>query len=532
MSAERPGRRIRAWGWNTLRALTPVLALLLLVLAYFLGIRTERSGFVREVIAPVMQRVATPVLNAFRGGVPEVPQFALVLDSVAMDSLARTRSGLSNTSGSWPDMRFVGEVQWGDSSLKAVLQLQDRHGSDPFAATTPVWSVQLAGSDTFLGMQRFQLLPAHDDAPLRGMLMALLLQDQGLPALTARFAEVELPGEHTALYAMEALPDSIAWQAWGHAPAPIVRYGDELLHNTSTTGSLPAYPVAPALQTDWMAAPIITTTSGRTDDQGRAIAALERFRSGQATASEVFDTDALSRLLALCDLFGGQATMEWWNLRFFPDPATSRLIPLVRTPTAAMPIEAITALRMPSPLRFPNTGTSFMERLFGDPVLYRKYIAALDSMTAPGWADSTLARIMPRFQHQERILRGYFPDQAIDRGVFAHNTSVIRATLAPKDLLLAYMEDRPGPVDRLAIANVHALPVEAVAAVIGGDTIALAGREPFWPREKGKPLTYRMVPLNVPGDLGTPPYLMARIVGTPRTANVAVRTWSTFPALQ
>ncbi len=533
MSGERNGRRIREWGWNTLRTFTPVLALLLLCFAYFLGIRTERSGFVREVIAPVMQRVTTPVLNAFRGGVPEVPRFTLVLDSAAMDSLARTRGGLSSTQEGATNMRFVGELQWNDSSLKAALQLQDRSGGDLFSPALPVWSVQLAHNDTFLGMQRFQLLPANDNAPLRGMLMTLLLQDQGLPALPSHFAEVELPGERTALFAMEALPDSMAWRAWGHAPAPIVRYGDDLLRGANAQGITSAYPVAQAMQADWMAAPIITTTtSGRIEDQSRAIAALERFRSGQATASEVFDTDALARLLALCDLFGGQATVEWWNLRFFPDQTTGRLIPLVRTPTAAYPIEAISALRMPSPLRYPSAGTSFLERLFGDPALYRKYITILDSMSAPGRADSTLARTMPLFEHQERILRGYFPDQAIDRNVFEHNAATIRAVLAPKDLLLAYMEDRPGAVDRLAIANVHALPVEVLAAVIGTDTLTLSGKDPFWPREKGKPLTYRMVPLNAPSSGGTPPYLIVRIAGTNRAVNIPVRTWSTFPALQ
>jgi hypothetical protein len=531
MTTEDPRKRIREWGWNTLRALTPALALLLLLLAYFLGIRTERSGFVREVITPVMQRVTTPVLNAFRGGVPDVPEFAIAMDTMAMDSLVQAQ--VMRSDGTGTGLRFLGELQWGDSSLKCVLQLQDLPGIDPSAEASAIWSVQLGGLDTFLGMQRFRLLPAHDDAHLRGMLMALLLEDQGLPALPARFAEVQLPGtDRAALYAMSALPDSLIWQRWGHAPAPIVRYSDELLRPSAAARGTFSYPVAPSLQSDWMSAPIITTTTGRAEDQGKAITALEQFRSGRATASEVFDTDALSRLLALCDLFGAQASLEWWNLRSFPHHATGRLVPLLWTPDAARPIEAITALRMPSPLRFPNPGPSFLERLFSDPLLYQRYIIALDSMSTDGRVDSALARVMRRFEPEERILRGYFPEQRIDREVFAHNIQVIRSTLQPKDLLLAYMEDRQGPVDRLAIANVHALPVEVQAVVFGTDTIALQGMGPFWPREKGKPLTYRMVPVNASSAQSGQPRLLARIVGTDRTVSVPVRTWSTFRAMQ
>lgn len=532
MSTERSGRRIREWGWNTLRALTPLLALLLLGFAYFLGIRTERSGFVREVIAPVMQRMTTPVLNAFRGGVPEVPRFALVLAPEALDSLARMRTEEA-PSLTGPNLRFVGELHWNDSVLKAAIELQDRPTSSYSAAPRDMaaWRVQLAHHDTFLGMQRFQLLPVQDNAPLRTIFMSLILQDQGLPALPARFVEAEPPGGQNALFVMEALPDSIAWHRWGHTAAPIVRFGDELLLGTGTANTA-AWPVAPALQSDWMAAPIITTLGGSSDEQSRAISALERFRTGKATASDVFDTDALARLLALSDVFGGQATVEWWNLSFFMHPATGRLIPLPRTPTGFFPVQAINAQRLAMPLRFPGMGSGFLERLLGDEALYRKYIATLDTMSTPGWADSTLARTLPGLTHQERILRGYHPDQALDRGVFAHNVAVIRAALAPKDLLLAYMEDRPGPLDRLAIANVHALPVEVLAVVVGTDTIPLTGRELFWPREKGKPLTYRMVPLNAPPNQSATPYVLARIVGTGPSVRVPIRTWSTFPALQ
>ncbi|HMC96676.1 MAG TPA: hypothetical protein VKG92_03425, partial [Flavobacteriales bacterium] len=49
---------------------TSGIALLLIGLVYFLGIRSERTGFVREVLDPGLKRITQPVLNAFRGGPP------------------------------------------------------------------------------------------------------------------------------------------------------------------------------------------------------------------------------------------------------------------------------------------------------------------------------------------------------------------------------------------------------------------------------------------------------------------------------
>ena len=54
-------------GWRTklyhlISWATPFLALVLIGLVYFLGVRTERTGFVREVLDPGLKRITNPVL--------------------------------------------------------------------------------------------------------------------------------------------------------------------------------------------------------------------------------------------------------------------------------------------------------------------------------------------------------------------------------------------------------------------------------------------------------------------------------------
>lgn len=532
MSADRDPRPIKDRGWRALRAITPAVALALLAFAYFLGIRTERSGFVREVITPVMQKVTIPVLNAFRGGVPEVPRITLMVRNTVLDSLVlleqELRAGRTEGAGTV----FVGEVRWRDSLMTAALRLMEGPRSTAIPFSQPPLTLQLAATDTLLGMQRFDLVPVRNDAPLRAKLLELALRDQGLPVLGQRLVDVSVPGAWSGSYNMEALVDSLAWKRWGAPPAPIVRYGDDLLEGALAEPET-TYPSTPPLQADWMAAPIITTVPGHDgpDDplQRHAIVALEQFRAGRSAASTVFDVATLARLFALCDLLGGQSTIDWPNLRFFPD-TTGKLLPLPRTLSAGLPIQAICALKGATPLRFPGTGHGFAERLFADPVFYHRYMAELASLSDAGTLDTILARIGPALSAQERMLSGYLPGAGLDRHVFAHNLQVVRATLVPKHLVLAYMEDRPGAVERLAIANVHSLPVEVLAAVVGQDTVAIATGGPFWPRDAGKPLAYRMVAINVPTPDSGNLRLLVRIVGTDRRVEVKVRTWSTFPA--
>ena len=62
-------------------------AIILIGLVFFLGVRSERTGFVREVIDPGFRRLSDPVLNAFRAKPPAVEGIRLELDSASYDSL-------------------------------------------------------------------------------------------------------------------------------------------------------------------------------------------------------------------------------------------------------------------------------------------------------------------------------------------------------------------------------------------------------------------------------------------------------------
>ncbi|MDQ3101032.1 MAG: hypothetical protein M3R08_06570, partial [Bacteroidota bacterium] len=83
---------------------------------------------------------------------------------------------------------------------------------------------------------------------------------------------------------------------------------------------------------------------------------------------------------------------------------------------------------------------------------------------------------------------------------------------------------------RLALANVHALPIEAVAVVSGVDTFQLERPQILLPREMDKPLTYTLVNTRIPRNEDQPERLLVRVLGLSELRSVTIRTWSTFVA--
>ncbi len=528
-------------GWRTklyrlISWATPFLALVLIGLVYFLGVRTERTGFVREVLDPGLKRITNPVLNAFRGGVPPVHSLLIQLDSAAVDSMleiehsAKVRGWLGTSMNAY----FVGSVEWGDSTLAAVISLQEGPRINDGKADLGQLQVGLVMGDTIQGMQRFNLKKITNGQVLHGWLMAHVLAEQRLPVLGRSIVEATTPWYKNGLSSLEGALDSTALVRWGAENFIAGWYGNELYLAAQQETAELKYPVDPLRQADWLVAPILTSliagttkNAQTTKAQELVVRSLDAFRKGSRSTSEVFQVNALAKLYALSDLFGQQRTMAWWNLRFVPD-STARLMTVPLQYLEPGPIARIHALTSGNVIRFPSNGSDLIDRMFNDPIFYRAYVAYLDTISTPGWSEALFERYAAELDLQERIVVGYFPQYVLDRAIFEHNRLVIRSTLYPKDLMLAYFEDRIGAVDRLAVGNVHALPVEVVAFVAENDTVELEKPIFIAAREPDMPLTYDMIRLEVSSATSSPSVLLVRPVGLHSTIAVHVGSWNTF----
>jgi hypothetical protein len=510
-------------------------AFLLIGLVYYLGIRSERTGFVRDVIDPGFRELSDPVLNAFRGSPPPVPGLSLKLDSAAWDSLLILNE-VALRHGSVPrdgNTVFAGSLRTDGSEIPVVVSLCVGGLHTGIDQQWPIHVRALPG-DTILGMQTFDAIPVTGATPLWSMVMMALLADQGNVTLGQAIAEIDVNGTNLGLCMLQGRPDGTMLTAWSRGNGPVLRFDDAMLIDARAAMAQRRFPSTPPPQGDWLSAPLLLQAADSdllNDRSKRAIARMDGFRAGRYSASEVFEVAHMARLLALCDLMGMQRSVEWWDLRFLVDSLTEELVPIPLHSPEHAPITSILATRIPSTGKPSAQGSEMVHQILADPIMGANYLAYLDTFSAPGWWEAALARTEHSWEPARRAVNAEFPRIDLDRTVIQHDRTIIRQTLEPKEMVLAYMRDAQDPGNGIAIANVHSLPVEVLAVVFTtGDTVELIEATRLAPRGTNEPLQYTVLPVPRSRGPGAPSEVLVRLSAALKSRSVRIRNWNSFGA--
>ncbi len=522
------GERLRPW-------LQQLAALVLIGLVFFLGVRSERTGFVREVIDPGFRKLRDPVLNAFRAKPAPVATISIQLDPIAFDSLSRLseeaiESHVLAVKGS---AVFTGQVRIGDIEIPVVLGLREGLAPPGEFRNWPLHVRALPG-DTVFRMQSFDVLPIVDDAPLWSILLHAALQEEGNAYLESGIAEVEINGKPLGLCMLQGRPDRTMLARWSRGNGPVLRFDDALMVDARAMMAERIFPSSPPGQGEWLAAPLLLQSaegdilSGRAN---KAIKRMEAFRNGQAQASDVFDTDQVARLLATCELLGTRSALEWWKLRFLVDSVSEELVPIPLHIVDHAPIGSLMAEGLSSALRINKNGSEITDRFLADPAIHASYLAYLDTLSVPGWWQGLLQRTQPAWKPARTVVNAEFPRIDLDTLIIAHDRTVIDQALHPKTLVLAYIRDTQAALDGIVVANVHDLPVEVVGVTWNsGETHRFDAPVALAPRERDKPLSYRMIPIPEQKGEKSPQSVTIRLMDTTKEREESIRTWSTFGA--
>lgn len=524
--------RLRSVGLKVLRWTRPFILLALLGGVFYLGIHSERTGFVREVLDPGLKSVVLPVLNAFRGNGPEAPQVDLLIGTAAMDSMSaiRSRALKAGVLSEGKDTWFPAMLVFDGDTLNGRLRLK---GGLTDHLRTNKWSfrVQLDEGDTLLGMTVFSLQHPNTRNFGNEWLFHKAVAYVGLPALNYSFVGVHINTNDRGLHAVEQHFDDALMQRL--APmglvGPVMKFDDELRIATLAEMGQRSFDSEPPLQGDWLSAPITAFQMDKVmADSAKAARLvllkdrLTRFRNGQLKASEVFDADALAKLFALSDVFGAQHCNDWRNLRFAMDGSTGDLVPIAFDANAGEPIAAIRALREQPVITFdPAHLRTFYGRLWSDRAFHEAYIAHLDTFSADGWLEGFLSSVRPELMAQEELITHEFPNAAVDTNVFLHCRTVARQTLRPANYISAGVLGRGEGTIRLAVANLHALPLEIIAIGRRDTEPGPYGPVMLVPRSRDSPIVEQEIeiPYSGPGL----PVLHLRLVGLDHEVLVPVK---------
>ena len=521
--------------WQRINApLLSIAAVVLIGLVYFLGVESERSGFVREVIDPGFRKLSDPVLNAFRAKPPAIAQLKIQLDIVAFDSLmvlsmeAFREGHLDGTGNSV----FAGTLLKGDLSVPIVVGLlegDEREGSRMW----PIHVRALPG-DTILGMQTFDVLPVLDETPLWSIVLNAVLKEFGHPTLGDVLSEVDLNDQEMGLCVLQGRTDATMLGQWSNGNGPVLRFDDSMVRASKVDMAQRIFSSTPPPQGDWASAPLLMRAGEEilpTRRARHAIDRLEAFRGGILSAAEVFDVETVARLLAVCDLLGTQSAMDWWDLQFLVDSTSGKLVPVAPHLRTNAPITSLQGAMVVGNELLAIQGRELAIHFLSDTTIQRHYLAYLDTFSTAGYWQNLMARTEDQWEPARKVVHAEYPRLDLDTMILVHDRTVIYQTLHPSDMVLAYMRDSQFGGSSVAIANVHSLPVEIIALVYSNlDTVYLDAPIRLAAHLKDRPLTYGTVPIMDYRRAEKPSAILARLSPGLTVRKVPIRMWTTLGA--
>lgn len=516
-----------------IRVSNSVVALVLIALVFYLGIRSERTGFVREVLDPGLKRISRPVLNAFRGRPPEVPQLLIALDPEERDSLdALQRSALeAGWVGSDLLTHFAVTALFNDRELPAVIGLREGLANEEAGWT---YQVRLLPGDTVLGMRTFDLEPVRGAEALHAAILPLFWEHLGLPMPGASLIELTLGEGFEGLFIAREGLDGPWCSRQGMGSGPILRLDDGLTIQAELDIADVPEPRPALSPPDWSAAPIMVGDPGRLSTDATfakrtaaAVKALEDLRAGRRPASEVFDVPTTAKAMAAADLFGAQDALHWTTVRMVLDSLSGKLVLI---PTRGHALEATPALLATRREPAVPAASTFTDRLLEDPVMLQAYVACLDSLSTESGVTDLWTTVEAATGYLERIVMAEYTSAKADRSTLERNRMLIQRSLFPREAVLAYVRPARSATYSIAVANVHTLPVQVLALVTGQDTISVERPLLLPPREPGRPLRYLRVEFPTERTGQRTLHLLVTIPGLKGSRTAEVRMWSVLDA--
>ena len=150
--------RLRSWTPRLRSILTSGIAWMLFGAVFYLGIHSERTGFVKEVLDPGLKKITLPVLNAFRSAPPDIPSLSFTIADSDLDTLRSIRERAIDqgvlTEGK--DRWFPVAIEFGDSVSTGKIRLK---GGLTDHLVSEKWSyrIKLDSGATLLGCNRFSV---------------------------------------------------------------------------------------------------------------------------------------------------------------------------------------------------------------------------------------------------------------------------------------------------------------------------------------------------------------------------------------
>ncbi|MBN2585372.1 CotH kinase family protein [Patescibacteria group bacterium] len=389
-----------------------------------------------------------------------------------------------------PDDVVPATVNYQGISSNAEVRLKgdfSDHWRDPYR-----WSFRVkikSSAQPVRGMREFSLQLPGTRGYINEWVVQQMFDQAGLMGLRYDFVNLTVNGRSLGIYAIEEGFSKELVESDKQREGPIISFDDStLLYFGLDLDSEELFTSNPI---DSFQSNQINSDPTQLKFFLQAKDRLESFRRGELYTHQVFDVDKLATFLALSDLCGSDHNVGAPNMRYYYNPVTSLLEPIIFDVTVIVGQDQANFM---APLGLDHSPHSlaslkgsatmpleYKDLLFADPQLFTAYLRELDRLSQPKWLDEFFAKIKSDYSQKLKLLHRTYPWYSFkSRGILAANQFYIRTLLHPTDPIQAYAPrfDRNARTLKMQVGNAQRFPVEILGVQHSSSKISVRLPDP------------------------------------------------------
>ena len=376
-------------------------------------------------------------------------------------SQALYRGQLMSFSNDWvpATMVYRGDTMKADIRLKG--DLNDHWGHDEH------WSfkVQMKGGSSFMGMKRFAIQRPVTRSFLNEWVLHELMKYNDLIALNYDFLNVTLNGKSFPVYAIEENFDKRLIERNELREGIIFRFDREFLwhHDPGMNDAFYSCLIKPYQENKTLRNEVLR-------DQYFVVRNLiEEFRAGVLKTHQVFDSEKLALSFALLDLTGHHHASALDNLKFYYNPITSLIEPIIYDNQGFLDLMGQGLLGEYKSLdeRYKlavadHTNSYWYQHLFMDRVFFEDYLMALERIGKREYLDNFIESLEGSLASKIKLLHTSYPKYTFGYEVLYTNQEYIQKLLQPEGVFQINIGE-----EMATLSSSHSLPLNILSLQIG-----------------------------------------------------------------
>lgn len=441
---------------------------LLLIVGGMLGVSAERQKLF-EKLARV--DVVATVRNYFDGLGADPEEITIDIKHKHYEQLSAWRDQAMERGQITSDLKdyVPATIRYRDQQMKAKLRLKGEW-TDHLSFNKWSLRIKISGDDSLFGMKSFSIQHPRTRSYLYEWIYHEALRREGIAAQRYKFVRVTVNGRHQGIFAVEENFAKQLIESNERREGVIVRFNSDFRYQPfSHVPGVNQTSAVTGIQSPQSTNIQVYDEEKVAEDpklQEQYLVAhnlLESFRAGRLPTHMVFDADKLAMYFAISELTGGTfAAYDWSDMRLLYNPVTSRLEP-IGVEGNVNPYAATT----PVCTDFSSPDVYFHKLMFEDESFFRKYVAALEKVSAPAYVDAMLADLDEDLRKQLQIIHSEWPYWQYSPEVLRNNAESLRGFLNPNKGLHAYYVGLEGQQCELEVGAIQAMPIEVLTLTAG-----------------------------------------------------------------